>query len=395
MKKLILLSVFLISLVSFGQKKLYVDDMGNFQNGYLVVRKGDHLRFIDTTGTELEIDNINLHPSENSGILLGMQKNGFFINKNNNRSFLDGQDGIRNLKGEYVIAPKYNITRENGYYIVEHISNLRTISYKVLDENCDSIFSISESFRSKRPIIPLTDNIIAIANKESYSVRYKLLFIAEGRETDYVYGDFGNTKNGFIKAAKYIKSEGKFKWGFLNEKGEVVIDFVYTNPPGDFDNHLAVVKNLEGKFGYINDKNEVVIEPTLIKAYGFINGKALVRVHKPQYKNGRTEKGYRIINTKGEIIYDLEDLEPFLPPYDYYKQTVIEKNNTLILRNSKSKGCILNLDNLELIQTGFSSMGRFDSGLSLVTFFDDKNQSQKGFANKKGELIFIKAKREF
>ncbi len=392
MKKLIFLSVFLISLVSFGQKKLYVDELGHFQNGYAVVRKGNVVAFIDTIGNELKIDNVQLKRIDNSYI--GMQKNGFFINTEEKGISIKGEQGIRNLKGDYVIPPKYNITMLNDFYIVEDRSNILEPSFSVLDENCNSIFETSDPLRVKRPIIPLTNNIIAVANK-GYPARYKLIFIAENRETDYIYGDFGKIKNGLIKASKYVKSEGKFKWGFLDEKGQKVIDFIYTNPPGDFDSNLAVVKNLEGKFGYINNKNEIVIETNLIAAYGFIQGKALVRVHKYQKKDGEVNNGYRIINNKGEIIYDLKDLKPNHISHEYYKKTIIEKNNIIRLKNSKSEKFILDLDNLELIKVEFIQINKFDSGLSLVKFYDTKRKRQDGYANKKGELIMIKSKREF
>ncbi len=393
MKKLIFLSIYLVSLFSFSQKKLYVDYMSEFENGYAIVNKGNITTFIDTTGTQLEINNINLKFDKN-GSTIGMQKNGLFINTEEKGISFEGKDGIKNLKGIYVVDPKYRITSLNGYYIVKDISDLYNPTFNVLDENCNSKFKISGSFRNKVPIIPLTNNIIAISNNEGYPFRYKLIFIAENRETDYIYGDFGKTKNGLIKAAKYLKSDGKFKWGFLDEKGQIVIDFIYTKPPGDFGDNLAVVKNLDGKFGYINNKNEVVIEPTFNAAYGFINKKAVVRVHNYQRKDGKFNEGYRIINTKGEIIYDLKDLKPIHTTYAYYKNTVLEKNNTIILRNSRKK-FILNLVNLELLHTEFSMINKFNSGLSLVRFYDSKRKLQEGFANKKGELVLIKSKREF
>lgn len=395
MKKILFLSIYFISTFSLGQKKIYVDVISDFNNGYAIVRKGNVTTFIDNNGDELKIDNINLILTEN-GSPIGMQKNGLFVNTERKGISLNGEDGIKNIKGDYIIKPKYRITLLNDYFILKDISDFKNIRYDILDEKCNSIFKIKGSFRNKTPIIPLTNDIVAVSNNDTYPYRYKLVFISDGNETDFVYGDFGKTKNGFIKASKYIESDGKFKWGFLNKEGKKVIDFIYTNPPGDFENGLAVVKNVEGKFGYINNKNEIVIKPTLIEAYGFIDNKALVRVHKYKRENGMINNGYRIINTKGEVIYDLKDLKPNYTPYDYYKKTVIDENNILRVKNSKSKYFILDLEKLVLKQTEFKSINKFDSGLSLVRFYDSEhNKSQDGYINENGELILIKAKKEF
>jgi len=121
-----------------------------------------------------------------------------------------------------------------------------------------------------------------------------------------------------------------------------------------------------------------------------------VRVHTFQSEGDGYNEGYRIINTKGEIIYDLKDFKPNFTPYDYYKKTTLEKNNIIILKKNRSKFIfILNLDNLELIQTEFYGMNQFNSGLSLVYFVDSENNMKDRYANKNDELVLIKSKREF
>ena len=394
MKKTLYLSIYFLSIFCFGQKKIYFDAISDFHNGYAIVKKGNITTFIDSNGEELNINDINLKLTKN-GSTIGMQKNGFFINTEQKGISFKGEDGIKNIKGDYIVEPKYRITILNDYFILKDISDLRNISYNILDDKCNSIFKTKGSFKNEVPIIPLTNDIVAISNNDTYPYRYKLVFIKEDSQTDFIYGDFGNTKNGFIKASKYIKNDGKFKWGFLDLKGQKAIDFIYTKPPGDFENSLAVVKNLDNKFGYINDKNEIVIEPTLVEAYGFVNNKALVRIHKYKRENGKIDNGYRIINTKGEVIYNLNDLKPNYTPYDYYKKTIIEKDDILRIKNSKSKYFILNLENLELNQTEFTQINEFDSSLSLVKFYNSERKSQEGYINKKGELILIKAKKEF
>ena len=65
------------------------------------------------------------------------------------------------------------------------------------------------------------------------------------------------------------------------------------------------------------------------------------------------------------------------------------------VKNSKSKYFILNLENLELKQTEFQRINEFDSGLSLVSFYNSEREPKDGYINEKGELVLIKAKKEF
>lgn len=392
-KNNLLFSFYLVSFLTFGQKKLYVDKLTDFQNGYSIVSRGNITSFIDSLGVELELDSVRLKLST-TGSNIGMLENGLFINQKVGYSLI-GNEGIRNTNGDYIVQPNFSITNSNGYYILIDRSEILNIKYEVLDKNCKSIFKISGSLGSNNiPIIPLTDNIIAITNKNSYPYRYKLKFIYENKETEYNFNDFGRAKNGLIKASKYNEETGSFKWGYLDEEGNTVIDFLYTHPLGDFEDNLAVVKNIAGKFGYINLKNELIIDTKFVEAYGFVNNRAIVRVHKYKKIAGKLNNGYRIINKNGEIIYDFEDLKPIeATAYRYFNITGIEENSIIRVNNSKSKKYLLNLDNQKLIGKGFLSLNKFNSGLAFVKFIDDSGIKNEGFINKEGELIYLKSQK--
>ncbi len=390
----VVITSLLITFSCFGQKKLYFDNVGNFQNGYAIVRKGNITSFIDTLGNDLKIENINL---KNLGGLqrgvLGVQKNGFFINKEGDGFSLKGEEGIRDLSGKYVVAPKYHISIHNGFYVLKDVADLMNIKYEVLDENCKSIYKTSASLHGREPLIPLSKNVIAISHKDSYKNLYKLYFIDSKTETDFVYNNFGKTEGGLIVASKYIKDEGKFKWGIIDEKGNTVIDFMYTHQLGNFSSGLAIVKNIENKFGYIDKNNEVVIEPQFIEAYKFINNKALVRIHRHKRIDNKVNNGYRIIDTNGKILYDLGEFTPNKKPYDYYNQSVIESNNLIRLTGNKSKKVLFNLTNGKVVETEYSSINSFNSGLALVGFYLGNGKYGYGYINEKGEMVFVRSKK--
>ena len=103
----------------------------------------------------------------------------------------------------------------------------------------------------------------------------------------------------FNKGFAKVKKDGK--WGYINTKGEQIVEckFDYV---GDFKDGLAMVEK-DGKRGYINTKGEQVIECKFDDDLGFKEGLASVQ------KDGKW--GY--INTKGEqvIEYKFDDAYDF------------------------------------------------------------------------------------
>lgn len=66
------------------------------------------------------------------------------------------------------------------------------------------------------------------------------------------------------------------RWGFINELGEVVIPFSYSEV-SRFSEGLAVVR-IDRRFGYINQNGDIVIEAQFESAEPFSEGRAIVKV---------------------------------------------------------------------------------------------------------------------
>ena len=71
-------------------------------------------------------------------------------------------------------------------------------------------------------------------------------------------------------------------WGFVNEKGEVLVDFLYQDVYS-FSDRLAAVK-YAGKWGYLNRYGTMMIEPQFETAFPFHEGRALVTDDMGRYK---------------------------------------------------------------------------------------------------------------
>lgn len=87
----------------------------------------------------------------------------------------------------------------------------------------------------------------------------------------------------------YAAVEKNGKWGYINTKGELVIEYQYDDAKS-FSNHLAGVE-IDGKWGYINVYNDIAIEPKFKQAKNFYGNYAVVE----------TEKGYQIIKLNEEL----------------------------------------------------------------------------------------------
>ena len=80
-----------------------------------------------------------------------------------------------------------------------------------------------------------------------------------------------------------MKKDGK--WGFINQKGEQIIPFLYDDA-SYFTEGLALVKKGD-KYGYINDKNETVLPFIYDDGALFENGKAWVQIGDKQFEISR------------------------------------------------------------------------------------------------------------
>lgn len=99
-------------------------------------------------------------------------------------------------------------------------------------------------------------------------------------------------------------NERLFKWGFIDESGQIAVAPQYANS-GSFSEGLARVKvgeDFTGKWGYINSKGEMLIEPQFYYSEDFKNGRAAVWIGKAKVVWGR--KHVTVIESKFRVSTD-------------------------------------------------------------------------------------------
>lgn len=107
----------------------------------------------------------------------------------------------------------------------------------------------------------------------------------------------------FSEGLAPVKSEETYKWGYINEKGEVVIPLIY-EIADDFKEGIARVKSQDELWGCINVKGETVVPINLEMLWPFENGFAIGR--KEVEEDDDFEYKWGVINLNGEIAIPFE-----------------------------------------------------------------------------------------
>lgn len=155
------------------------------------------------------------------------------------------------------------------------------------------------------------------------------------------------------------KSNDLDKYGFINHRGEVVIDFEYDYATNFYDGLSAVQKN--GKYGFIDTNNKTVVPFIYDNAYFFSDGLALVQ------KDGK----YGFINHQGNVVIELK-----------YQFAQLFSDGLASVSIDGNKFGAINMKNEIVIPFVYDSISYADFGVMAV----EKN-GKYGVINNKNEIV--------
>jgi hypothetical protein len=167
---------------------------------------------------------------------------------------LNNKTGILDRTGKIIVPIEYEnaekgrdcfIMKKNNEYVVYNLQGEKIL---------EGINKVNQSFLTKCLMVKKSN-------------KYALFAVSGQQLTEFIYDEMLDGGNGFDAGGKgFIRvaikgSDGKSKWGFLNEKGnaitEIKYDFVYEF---QFGNDYAMV-TLNNKYGVIDSAGKVIIEP--------------------------------------------------------------------------------------------------------------------------------------
>ncbi|TAL69056.1 MAG: WG repeat-containing protein [Bacteroidetes bacterium] len=156
-----------------------------------------------------------------------------------------------------------------------------------------------------------------------------------------------------------------YKCGFINKKGDVVIEYRY-DEAGYFSEGLAVI-GINGKYGYVNKKGEIAINPVFDYAMPFKEDRAAVGKLDNSF---RTHWGFIDKTGKATVTTLFDDALDFSEDLSAVKKDrkwgFVDKNGQYV------------------IESKFSTAGSFVNGLAWAS---NKNTKEFGFIDKKGNFV--------
>ena len=168
--------------------------------------------------------------------------------------------------GEWVL---FDIT---GFYEDEYGKELYD-SYKTADEISLYNYTRTAVKWDTDAVIPVREIVSATDMGMGYSAEYSekwgFLDIKNNKMvSDFVY-DYVDFEHGFMDGLLAVKKDGK--WGYINEKGETVIDFIYDNcteKEGGWGEEVGgysaqngyILVQKDGKFGILDTSGNVIVD---------------------------------------------------------------------------------------------------------------------------------------
>ena len=227
----------------------------NFSGNYAVVQTDDVLEIINRAGIRQAIADFNVTS----------------ISYFNGNSFVHSME---EYEGYFIgMWPSGSLTFYRGY---DYIDFIGALSYGIRVFRRDYLYSVFGDFIYESVAI---DELGRAAVNGRVFVNSGNGYYMKDLNGNIVVGSFEDAKPFFETGGLAAVKRGGL-WGFINNAGEVVVDFIYEDAQSSSFN-LAGVKK-DGLWGFIaltNDWPRIVIEPQFEKVNPFVGGMASGRTY--------------------------------------------------------------------------------------------------------------------
>ncbi len=306
--------------------------------------------------------------------------------------YVNGKAGFIDRSGKIVLEPKY----DGASYFSEGLARVSVGRDTIITDGFSQGF-IDESGKlvikpSWDVVSHFSEGLAAVGydqTKQKFELKGRILYTSAShpwyrwgfinRKGEMViepkFSDVSEFRDGIAAAGIPIMSE--WKMGFINTQGEWVIPpkFDHTN---QFSEGLARVF-LKGKYGYINRAGKLMIPPIYSSAMDFSEGLACVQVGgdvvKPTgssviRKQGRhvfiDKTGREIIKLKNAECHSFEEGLARFENYDVYGEGFINRSGKIVIPPD-----------------GMGGQSDFSEGLKFVI----RNKGKLGFIDRTGTVV--------
>lgn len=181
--------------------------------------------------------------------------------------------GEMTITGETIIEPKYQELKqiEEGIYIARQNDKYGIIDVEGNEKVAFEYTSMTYNEKANLFIADDSDYNTSIIDK-NYEIKIEGILSEINTEKSYIrmrvddqykYYDFNCTEKSnteILKENTLFLSQKDGKYGYIDEKGNVVVDYIYDDATEQNQYGFAAVKK-NGTWGSINKQGEIVIEP--------------------------------------------------------------------------------------------------------------------------------------
>lgn len=370
MKKLLIsaLLFFFSYLMIYSQTKISYDFLGDFSDSLAPVKKGDLWGFIDIDG------NLVVKLKYKAGFDIpkyAMGLCGIYSPEHDARGYI-------NTKGEIVIP--------FVYYSISPFHDSVTVVYQI--GRADGSGNARVSIIDMKGKI-LVDEAPTAYSYETYFVHGLARIMREFRHgfmdksgkivIPAKYDDVRDFSEGKA-AVKFTNSLDESKWGYIDEKGSVVIDFLFKNEPTSFSDNRAFILGTDNKWGIIDETGKIIVEPKYNTVYPFSEGLATV-----SYLDDKWQRYYEIIDKNGKVI------KSFTKDKQGNQIELMSgfKDGIALAMKSYKYGFIDKKGNV-VVDFQFRKLNQMNNGRAYAEKYDEKTRKvTTGYINSKGAFVII------
>ncbi|MGN7202841.1 WG repeat-containing protein [Pedobacter sp. SAFR-022] len=339
-----------------------------FDNNYCIVQdpKSYKLGFVDTLGKlVINYEYRWASPFDDDGyaVVIGQDSRNYFISRQNRKIPIDPVF----IYDKHLMPAMPNVRGENG--------------------GLEALFEARPSVQTGPVIYAEFVNGLCVGKKDlfGYYNRFGKKII------DNIYIQAQPFSEGLAAVAQK-NSFGEIKWGFIDEKGKTVIDFMFRNQPGNFHNGLSVVFPAEkSDFSYaFMDKTGSIFytvkDSKKNEFKDFQGNVAFVRNSGRMMLLDRSGALHPLIikSTKNSRSNNSVNLEAF----SYYQNIV---NDNILIEIANKQG-LIDVKGNTIVPAMFEKLSYFDpvSNLAKATYLTPKGDKIEGYINKNIHFVSVK-----
>jgi hypothetical protein len=254
-------------------------------------------------------------------------------------------------------------------------TNFKTYDYFVYSRNLNKLFELNAF-----SLFILGEGMFAYGDKSSYWSEIYGLVSSEGKKlTKPIYSSISSFQSGYAKVSKYDEFNNQ-KWGFIDSKGNEVVEIKYSNEPTSMSCNRAFVRSSSGAYSLIDTKGNHLTEDIYLSVNDFCKGQALVK--------DRKSVSYQIIDSLGNVVTTFGN--------EYFS---IEPNNDCYLTvksRENGKAGIINYSGEVICDLKFDYLDRFSSGLAIARMTTKEGKNLYGYIDINGEYkILVKEESKY